>query len=124
VAIAFTRGAIVSLGRVAVVALLLAGRLTIAQSAPDGSPVDRGHTLFAGSCAYCHSQKGFATGLLAKRLGPQNSLLEARTDLTPVLIHTVVRHGINGMPWYRRSELSDAELDDIVSYLTRPRESK
>jgi (+)-pinoresinol hydroxylase len=108
----------------ALVALLAASQLALAQSLPQASSVERGQGLFAGSCAYCHSQRGFATALLAKRLGPQNAILEARTDLSPALIHTVVRHGINGMPWYRRSELSDAQLDDIASYLTRPREPK
>jgi mono/diheme cytochrome c family protein len=109
---------------IALVLLLIANPPAHAQSADDASALERGRALFAGSCAYCHSPKGFATALLARRLGAQNALLEARPDLTPVLIRTVVRHGINGMPWYRRSELSDAQLDDIVSYLTRPRESK
>jgi mono/diheme cytochrome c family protein len=104
---------------IAAAGLLAISPLAGAQSADAGTSVDRGHALFAGTCAYCHSPKGFATALLAKRLGPQNAALEARTDLTPAVIRTAVRHGINGMPWYRRSELSNAELDDIVSYLTR-----
>jgi mono/diheme cytochrome c family protein len=114
----------VRLRRIGALVALLASQLAGAQSPPQASPLERGQALFAGSCAYCHSQRGFATALLGKRVGPQNSILEARTDLSPALIHTVVRHGINGMPWYRRSELSDAQLDDIVAYLTRPRAPK
>ena len=98
--------------------------LGTSQSAPGDVAVERGHALFAGSCAYCHGQKGFATTLLAKRLGAQSAVLETRTDLSPALIRAAVRHGINGMPWYRRSELSDADLDDIVSFLTRQRDTQ
>jgi (+)-pinoresinol hydroxylase len=48
-------------------------------------------------------------------------VLEQRTDLTPALIKTVVRHGLFGMPITRKTEVSDAELEDVVAYLTRNR---
>ena len=47
------------------------------------------------------------------------ALLEERTDLAPILIRTVVRSGLFGMPITRKTEISDAELEDIVAYLTR-----
>ena len=85
---------------------------------------DKGRTLFNESCSFCHNERGHATTLLAKRLGPDNAALEKRTDLSVELIRHVVRHGINSMPWYRRAELSDRDLDSIAAYLTRTRSAK
>lgn len=45
--------------------------------------------------------------------------LEERTDLTPELIRTVVRKGLNMMPPARKTEISDAQLEDVVMYLTQ-----
>jgi len=97
-----------------VLTALAAATLALAQDAQS-----HGKELFANSCAYCHGERGYATAQLAKRLGPANALLEARTNLPAVYVRTVVRHGIGGMPWYRRAELSDTDLDAIVAYLTR-----
>ena len=47
------------------------------------------------------------------------ALLEKRTDLTPQLIKTYVRNGISVMPIFRKTEISDADLDAICAYLTR-----
>lgn len=85
---------------------------------------DKGRTLFNESCSFCHGERGHATTLLAKRLGPGNAVLEQRTDLSGELIRHVVRRGINSMPWYRRAELSDRDLDAIAAYLTRTRSTK
>jgi mono/diheme cytochrome c family protein len=47
------------------------------------------------------------------------ALLEKRTDLTAALVKTYVRNGITVMPFFRKTEISDAELDAIAAYLTR-----
>jgi hypothetical protein len=59
--------------------------------------------------------------LAVKYQGKIPPVLEQRTDLTPALIKTVVRHGLYGMPITRKTEISDAELEDVVAYLTRNR---
>lgn len=79
----------------------------------------RGRALFNESCSFCHGERGHATTLLAKRVGAENAVLEKRTNLNSDLIRAVVRHGINSMPWYRRAELPDRDLDAIAAYLTR-----
>ena len=81
----------------------------------------QGRELFHANCILCHGERGQATVLLEKRLGKENSLLEERTNLNAALIHHAVRHGINSMPWFRRSELTDADVDAIAAYLTRTR---
>jgi (+)-pinoresinol hydroxylase len=84
----------------------------------------RGRALFNESCSFCHGERGHATTLLGKRLGAENAMLERRKNLNVDLIRHVVRHGINSMPWYRRAELSDRELESIAAYLLRDHPGK
>jgi mono/diheme cytochrome c family protein len=79
----------------------------------------QGRALFNENCLLCHGERGHATTLLGKRLGPEKSVLDRRTNLNAELVRHVVRHGINSMPWYRRAELSDRDLESIIGYLTR-----
>jgi mono/diheme cytochrome c family protein len=92
-----------------------------------------GKAVFAKWCAPCHGAVApknvmFGSGALAgtsalavKYKGRLPAVLEERTDLTPALIKSVVRHGLFGMPITRKTEVSDAELEDVVAYLTRNR---
>jgi mono/diheme cytochrome c family protein len=92
-----------------------------------------GKAVFDNWCAPCHGAVApknvmFGTGALAgtsalavKYKGKLPAVLEQRTDLAPALIKSVVRHGLYGMPITRKTEISDAELEDIVAYLTRNR---
>jgi (+)-pinoresinol hydroxylase len=109
----------------AVVLLLLAPNFSAiaVESTQASQPLtddqSRGRSLFNESCSFCHGERGHATTLLAKRLGTDNAVLERRTNLSAELIRHVTRHGINSMPWYRRAELSDSDLELIITYLTR-----
>jgi len=92
-----------------------------------------GKAVFDQWCAPCHGAVAprnvmFGSGNLAgtsalavKYKGKLPAVLEQRTDLTPALIKTVVRRGLYGMPITRKTEVSDAELEDVVGYLTRNR---
>ena len=104
-----------------VLALFMAvlGTSAIAADSPLTEDQAKGRTLFNESCSFCHGERGHATTLLGKRLGPDNAILDRRTNLNAELIRHVVRHGINSMPWYRRAELSDRDLESIIGYLTR-----
>jgi (+)-pinoresinol hydroxylase len=112
------------IARLAVALTIVASGSVFAAEPPLTADQDKGRTLFNESCAFCHGERGHATTLLAKRLGPANAALEKRADLSIELIRHVVRHGINSMPWYRRAELSDRDLDSIAAYLTRTRSAK
>jgi mono/diheme cytochrome c family protein len=46
-------------------------------------------------------------------------LLEERTDLVPELVRVIVRQGVSFMPQFRKTEISDADLDALAAYLTR-----
>jgi len=92
-----------------------------------------GKAVFDKWCTPCHGAVApknvmFGNGALAgtsalavKYKGKLPAVLEQRTDLTSALIKTVVRGGLYGMPITRKTEVSDAELEDVVAYLTRNR---
>jgi mono/diheme cytochrome c family protein len=70
----------------------------------------------------CHGEgpgKPGTMALQAKYKGVEPALLDKRTDLTPQLVKTDVRNGVSIMPFFRKTEISDADLDAIAAYLTR-----
>ena len=83
--------------------------------------INTGQQLFAHKCALCHAAGGTGTLMLQRRLGQGRALLAERTDLQPAYISAIVRAGLNSMPALTRVEITDAQLDDIAAYLTRPR---
>lgn len=107
---------------------LLAATVGLAQNAPSR---DNGKVVFDKWCLPCHGAVAPAempfggdglpgtSALRIKYRGEIPAVLEDRTDLVPAFIRTVVRGGLFGMPMTRRTEISDAELDDIITYLTR-----
>jgi (+)-pinoresinol hydroxylase len=103
--------------------------------AAETSDVAAGHELFNKWCYGCHAASikhapdasllgsvVAGTYTLQQRYhGTKPAALEERTDLTPTLIKSVVRHGLNLMPRTRKTEISDVELAEITAYLTRAR---
>ena len=86
----------------------------------EGEP--KGYVQFQNYCSMCHGEGPGQPGtmaLQAKYKGAQPALLSQRTDLTPQLIKLYVRNGISIMPIFRKTEISDADLDLIADYLTR-----
>lgn len=80
----------------------------------------QGKVLFNKTCIWCHGPGVWGTNRLAKRFDKEHALLENRTDLTAAGIHAVVRTGLGSMPPYRKTEVSDADIEAIAAYLTRP----
>lgn len=80
--------------------------------------------LFVEKCSMCHRQMGMGTVLLARRLGPQQAMLEQRDNLTQPLIEFAVRNGLGNMPRISRSEVSDDQLDTIIGWLTQHKAKK
>lgn len=80
----------------------------------------RGYVAFQRACSVCHSSgpaKPGTRALRAKYGGKLPALLEQRTDLTPAYVKYIVRHGVSVMPPFRKTELSDADLEAIAAYL-------
>jgi len=84
----------------------------------------RGYVEYQNSCSVCHGpmpERPGTRALAAKYQGKLPALLEQRTDLQPELIRTAVRNGISVMPPFRKTEVTDEQLNAIIAYLTRPR---
>jgi (+)-pinoresinol hydroxylase len=104
-------------------ALLLLARPETA-NAQNQTAVDAGRDLYRYSCAICHGRGSGNPGtvaLQAKYGGKSPALLEDRTDLTAASVRFFVRRGVSIMPFFRKTEVSDADLDAIAAYLTRRR---
>lgn len=79
-----------------------------------------GKAVFDRWCAPCHGAgpgKPGTAALQALYKGAKPALLEERTDLVPALTKTFVRNGVSVMPFFRKTEISDAELDALAEYL-------
>lgn len=93
---------------------------TVSTTPSKGEP--KGYVQYQNYCSMCHGEgvgKPGTMALQAKYKGALPALLEKRTDLTPALIKAVVRNGVSVMPLFRKTEISDADLDAITAYLTR-----
>ena len=108
--------------------LFLAMTATTSVAAAD---ISRGERLYAQWCQGCHDRLGptretlpGTTPLAARYQGTRPAALVDRDDLTPELIKVFVRQGYSFMPTFRKTELSDAELDDVVEFLVRKQPAK
>jgi (+)-pinoresinol hydroxylase len=93
-------------------------------AAAPGEP--RGYVEFQRACSVCHGSGPARPGtraLRAKYRGKLPALLEQRTDLTPAYVKYIVRHGVSVMPLFRKTELSEADLEAIAAYLARKQAS-
>jgi mono/diheme cytochrome c family protein len=95
-------------------------RAALAENAPDPA---RGQKVFSYWCAPCHAAGPAHPGTQSLEIKYRDSnlpaVLEERRDLTPEFVRTIVRSGILSMPPFRKTEISDAELDDIAAYLSK-----
>jgi mono/diheme cytochrome c family protein len=121
------------LRRAGVLALLASGALAAAAAAaaaagaaaagegeePLAARQLEGQRLYQASCSYCHAPGGWGARDLARRLGAERAVLLERTDLDPLYIRSVVRHGLNSMPAYTPTDLTERQIAYIADYLTR-----
>jgi (+)-pinoresinol hydroxylase len=127
--------------KVSALCLVLAGALaavpiiTVAEPQPppggpawvrasvNGAGEPRGYVEYQKYCSACHAagpeaRPGYEA-LKARYGDKEPAALSDRKDLTPELVKTMVRTGISIMPFFRKTEISDADLDAIAAYLTR-----
>ena len=92
--------------------------------AADEATVELGKLTYERWCAICHAP-GLpgAMALEAKYNGSKPALLDERTDLAPAVTKVVVRKGVSIMPFFRKTEVSDKELDALAAYLARNNKS-
>jgi mono/diheme cytochrome c family protein len=100
---------------------LLVGTASAAAPVDDGS---KGRAVYEKWCAPCHDpgiEHPGTHALMTKYPGtPRASgvIIEWR-DLTAQYVRYMVRHGMSVMPHFRKTEITDPELDALAQYLTR-----
>lgn len=112
-----------------IVAIAVAGAGLAAASqafAADPTPDSvRGKQIYQYWCATCHAAEPKeggrllpgAASLTVKYKGEKPADLEKRDDLVEPYTMFVIRHGSEGMPSFRKTEISDRDMADIAAYL-------
>ena len=82
---------------------------------------ERGREVYADWCLPCHADSPFAPGTIQLRAtrGEALAIVEKRDDLTAPAIRSLVREGLAGMPKFRRTEISESDLDALIAYLIK-----
>lgn len=110
-------------GTFGAVGMLALGAAFVAWAQAEVPALTPGHEVFDRWCAPCHAAGPFhagTAGLQVKYRGSSETpVLEQRTDLTAAFVKQIVRHGVNAMPPFRKTEITDAQLDAVATYLTR-----
>jgi len=81
----------------------------------------RGRAVYDKWCAPAHDPIADHPGtaaLAAKYGGEKPPALLDRDDLTAERIREVVRGGVSVMPFFRKTEISDADLEALIAFLT------
>jgi mono/diheme cytochrome c family protein len=81
-----------------------------------------GRAVYTKWCAPCHDPGVIHPGtnaLTVKYQGVKPGVLLEWKDLQPDTVRYLVRHGISVMPQFRKTEISDAELDALAKFLSR-----
>ena len=86
-----------------------------------------GKRVYGAWCVDCHGPGPGRYGrgltgteaLEAKYEGKVPAVLDERTDLTPAFVDYFVRNGVSLMPFFRKTEITDAELAALGEYLSR-----
>lgn len=104
-------------------AVLLAA-LSLPGGAAAAQDLARGEAVYGRWCAPCHAadpRKHPGTAALQVLYkGEKPAVLTERRDLTPELVRSFVRNGVSIMPFFRKTEISDADLDALAAWLTQP----
>jgi mono/diheme cytochrome c family protein len=81
-----------------------------------------GRAVYTKWCAPCHDPGIIHPGtnaLTVKYRGVKPGVLLEWKDLPPDTVRYLVRHGISVMPQFRKTEISDADLDALAKFLSR-----
>lgn len=84
--------------------------------------IERGEDVYQYWCNTCHGPEVIKPGTAALTIKYEGSVpaaLAQRTDMVPAFIELMVRQGIAMMPFFRPTEVSNADLEALTAYLTR-----
>lgn len=101
---------------------VLAGAAPASPKASKADQVAHGRLVFQQYCAACHGSGIGRPGTEVLQLryqGAVPALLADRKDLNAEVVQAVTRNGIGWMPGFRKTEITDRELDALAAYLSR-----
>ena len=108
-----------ALAGLALAALIICGS---GSAAEPSDPYAAGRAVYTKWCAPCHdpgvSHPG-TNALTVKYQGVKSGVLLEWKDLPPEMVRHLVRNGISVMPQFRKTEISDADLDALAKFLSR-----
>lgn len=110
----------VSAGVAGFVAGLLVFAVPIAARTGPANSLASGRQVFDKWCAACHGRTGRMAGTIAleaKYEGKVPAALEDRSDLDPEIVRYFVRNGVSLMAPFRKTEISDTQLEALTTYL-------
>ena len=118
------------MSRLVITVILAAGFLGVVSAAAadeDSKPsIAAGKVVFERVCAPCHGKGPGTDGarmlpgsaaLAARYQGKLSPYLEDRSDLTADALKAFVRRGIGAMPMFRKTEISDSQIEAVAAYL-------
>ncbi len=103
----------------ALAGLIIGGSVLAAEPS---DPYAAGRAVYTKWCAPCHDPGVIHPGtnaLTAKYQGVKSGVLLEWKDLPPELVRHLVRNGISVMPQFRKTEISDTDLDALAKFLAR-----
>lgn len=86
------------------------------------TPAHAGKLVYDKWCGICHGRGERMAGtasLQAKHKGELPAVLEDRSDMNAEFIKFYVRNGVMIMPAFRKTEVTDVDLQALTDYLTR-----
>ena len=87
----------------------------------NAADMDNGKTVFNKWCLPCHGDgPGYpgTAALAAKYNGEIPAVLQSRKDMTEDFVKLFVRQGVSIMPFFRKTEITDSELNNLAAYLS------
>jgi mono/diheme cytochrome c family protein len=100
--------------------ILMALALVPLASQASAAEVSSGEAVYKRWCVHCHSAGRGNPGtesLQVKYKGNVPAVLLDRTDITPEFVKVAVRQGVLSMPPFRKTEITDAELAAMATWL-------
>jgi mono/diheme cytochrome c family protein len=100
-------------------ALAAPGATTPQPSAQAKRATPSGEQVYTKWCAECHATViGPGTRSLERKYhGQVSAILQKRAGIPAALVEHTVRHGVSFMPPFRKTEISDAQLASLATYL-------
>lgn len=104
--------------------LSVGAQIASADPMPATPKQQQGHAVFQRWCEPCHGRTPdlpATAALTVKYKGKLPGALEDRKDLTAAAVKIFVRQGAYSMAPFRKTEVTDDELDALAAYLTGKR---